>query len=232
MFRAGGSKFCLLQHTCSSLPYMNTVTSRSDLREPRGRKNHCKLAHWKVGLIVCCTFQLCVKWGSTNTGWHIDVFFFTYKIGMGHSWLIWVGHLRLIRWGICGLLGETVYGKVSYCYWERRTGLQGVPFQVITWPWVFLTGLMANFWWNIGLPMTWAARTLPPALMSFDSYCNCYVLRITQYLLPHNQYIFLYHVRRGHQRSRQCNIQWRHVRTSAICIFGVIYILHSGACAH
>ena len=140
MFRAGGSKFCLVQHKSSSLPHMNTVTNQSDLREPRGRKNHCKLAHWKVGLIVSCTFQLCVNWGSTNTGWHLDVFFFTYKIGMGHSWLIWVGHLRLIRWGICGLLGGAVYGKMSYCYWERRTGLQ-----VIKWPWVFLTGLMANF---------------------------------------------------------------------------------------
>ena len=116
---AGGSKFCFVQHTCSSLPYMNTVTSRSDLREPRGRKNHCKLAHWRVGLIVCCTFQLCVKWGSTNTGWHINVFFFTYKIGMGHSWLIWVGYLQLIRWGICGLLGVAVYGKVSYCSRHR-----------------------------------------------------------------------------------------------------------------
>ena len=53
----------------------------------------------RVGLIVRCTFELCVEWGSTNTGWHIDVHYVfvfsahTYKIWMGHSWLLWVGQL-------------------------------------------------------------------------------------------------------------------------------------------
>ena len=55
--------------------------------------------------------KLCVEWGSTNTGWHIDIHhvknFFTHMkcevkhngdMGMGHLWLIMGGAFRVWLW--------------------------------------------------------------------------------------------------------------------------------------
>ena len=57
---------------------------------------------------------VCVKWESTNTGWHIDVHHVktlcTYIKGdmrMGHSWVKWMGLL----WAFMGEMGRAVLVK-------------------------------------------------------------------------------------------------------------------------
>ena len=70
-------------------------------------------------------------------------------MGMGCSWLKWVGHLGLKwvgylwleGWDIYGSNGWGSYGKVSYClerYPRKTLVFRGVPFPVIALPRVFV----------------------------------------------------------------------------------------------
>ena len=86
--------------------------------------------------------DLYVEWGSTNTGWHINVhyvnFFLNtqkYKVkhnrDMGmerlqlkwvrHLWLKWVGHLWLNGWESYGSNGWGSHGKMGYCFGDVRS---------------------------------------------------------------------------------------------------------------
>ena len=57
---------------------------------------------------------LCFKWGSTNTGWHIDHNVQSVKLKHNGMW----------EWGIYGLKS---YGKVSYCSGGSRILQIGAP---------------------------------------------------------------------------------------------------------
>ena len=67
--------------------------------------------------------ELCVEWGSTNTGWHITVYYVknSHTCEVKHNGDKGMGHLCLYGWDN--------YGKVSYCsFWKYAEGLQ-----VIAW---------------------------------------------------------------------------------------------------
>ena len=60
--------------------------------------------------MVCTALSkvmLSVEWGSTNTGWHIDVHhvknFAHTRCEVGHNWDMGMGHLWLNGWGIYDL---------------------------------------------------------------------------------------------------------------------------------
>ena len=63
-----------------------------------------------------CGAEMDVKWGSTNTGWHINAHYVKLSImkymRMGHLFLRWMGGIYgLIRRANCNLHGWGIYGS-------------------------------------------------------------------------------------------------------------------------
>jgi len=56
---------------------------------------------------VIIIFLLCVKWGNSNTGWHINVHHVKLcthmKCEVKHNWHMGKGHLWLNGWAFMGL---------------------------------------------------------------------------------------------------------------------------------
>ena len=82
----------------------------------------------------CSECSLCVEWGSTNTNWHINLYYVkisthTWSVKLKHNGIWGWGIYGLNGWGIYGLNGWGSYGKASYRFlWDmlkNNTGLQG-----------------------------------------------------------------------------------------------------------
>ena len=94
--------------------------------------------------------MLCVKWGSTSTGWHISVHCVK---NSAYTWSVILSLMETWEWGIYGLNGWDIYDlmvgetdligwgsyyKLSYCslgkICSKINGLQGSTLPVIAWP--------------------------------------------------------------------------------------------------
>ena len=86
--------------------------------------------------------KLCVEWGSTNTGRHIDIHHVKLcthmKCEVRHNLDMGMGHLWLNGWDIYDLIGGAFIAKMgwavmaSYCFvWKKMLVFKGVPIPII-----------------------------------------------------------------------------------------------------
>ena len=140
--------------------------------------------HLHCTVVVHQVHKLSVEWGSTNTGWQINVHHVKKRIfcihlkckvehnGIRHFWLKWVGHLWLNGWDIMvkwvTVLGDTL---------QKSDGPQGNILSdhcMNSWPVATWHDLKNNY--NPSLPWSYTCR----CTSNFISICK----ELTTKILP------------------------------------------------